>query len=100
MDQPYQQPPQNPPLMTPPTWGVPVASPVVTVGDWFVTTLITAIPLVGLIMLFIWAFGADTNPNKANWAKAALIWHAVALVLMILFFAVFVGLVSHLSNMN
>jgi len=62
--------------------------PILTVGDWFVTLLITAIPLIGLIMLFVWAFSGGTNPNKANWAKAALIWVAIGILLYIIFFAI------------
>jgi sterol desaturase/sphingolipid hydroxylase (fatty acid hydroxylase superfamily) len=64
-------------------------TPAVTMGDWFVTLLVTAIPLVGLIMLFVWAFGGNTNLNKANWAKAALIWMAIIIVLYIIIFATF-----------
>lgn len=63
-----------------------MATPVMTTGEWFVTLLITAIPLVGLIMLFVWAFGGGTNPNKSNWAKAALIMMAIVIVLYIIFF--------------
>jgi len=54
---------------------------VLTVKDWIITILITAIPLVGFIMLFVWAFGSNENPNKSNWAKASLIWVAIAMVL-------------------
>lgn len=61
---------------------------VLSVGDWFVTLLITAIPLVNLIMLFVWAFGNGTNQNKANWAKASLIWVAIAIVLYVIIFSV------------
>ena len=57
----------------------------VSVGDWFVTMLIMIIPLVNLIMLFIWAFGSGTNESKANWAKASLIWMLVGIVIAILF---------------
>jgi len=64
-------------------------APVVTVGDWVLTYLIAAIPLVGIVMLFVWAFGSDTNPNKANWAKAALIWAAIAIGIYITFAAIF-----------
>ena len=63
--------------------------PVVTVGEWVLTYLIAAIPLVGIIMLFIWAFGNDTNPNKANWAKAALIWTAIVIGIYITFAVIF-----------
>lgn len=65
------------------------STPVMTIGDWFVTMLVTAIPLVGLIMLFVWAFSSDTNANKANWAKAALIWAAIGIGLYILIIAIF-----------
>jgi hypothetical protein len=71
----------------------------VKVGDWFITILITAIPLVGLIMLFVWAFGSGTNPNKANWAKATLIWCLVGIVIGIIFIIVFGALIfSGLSS--
>jgi hypothetical protein len=64
-------------------------TPAIKLGEWFVTLLIAAIPLVGLIMLFVWSFGGGTNLNKANWAKATLIWVAILTVLYILFFALF-----------
>ncbi len=54
---------------------------VVKTSDWVLTLFIAAIPLVGLIMLFVWGFGSSTNPNKANWAKALLIWYAILLVI-------------------
>jgi len=54
---------------------------VLTLKDWMITILITAIPLVGFIMLFVWAFGSNENPNKSNWAKATLIWTAIGMVL-------------------
>lgn len=59
---------------------------VVKVGDWMIATLIVGIPLVGLIMLFVWAFGKDVNENKKNWAKANLIWFAIMAVIMIIIF--------------
>jgi len=58
---------------------------VVTIGDWIITFLLTAIPLVGFIMLFVWAFGNNTAESKANWAKAALIWYLISIVLVFLF---------------
>ena len=59
-----------------------------TVGEWFIAILVTAIPLVGIIMLFVWAFGSNTNINKANWAKATLIWMAVGIVIAFFVFAI------------
>ena len=57
----------------------------VTLGDWMITILLSAIPVVNLVMLFLWAFGSTTNPSKANWAKATLIWMVIGIVLAILF---------------
>jgi len=57
----------------------------VTLGDWMITILLSAIPVVNLVMLFLWAFGSSTNPSKANWAKATLIWMVIGIVLAILF---------------
>lgn len=56
-----------------------------TVGQYLITFLITCIPLVGLIMLFVWAFGSDTNINKRNYARAMLIVAAILVVLNIIF---------------
>ncbi len=58
-----------------------------TIGDWLITFLIQAIPLVGFIMLFVWAFGDGTHPSKKSWAQASLIFALIMLVLVIIFIA-------------
>ncbi len=60
-----------------------------SVKDWLITFLILAIPVVGLVMLFIYAFGNDQNIHKQNWAKAQLIWMAIILALVFLVFLIF-----------
>lgn len=60
-----------------------------SVKDWLFTLLIMAIPIVGFIMLFVYAFGSNENVNKQNWAKAQLIVLAIVMGLMILFFTIF-----------
>lgn len=60
-----------------------------SVGDWVITLILTAIPLVGIIMLFIWAFSSETHPSKSNWAKAALIIAAIAILLYIIVIFIF-----------
>ncbi len=62
-----------------------------SVGDWIITMIVTAIPLVGFIMLFVWAFSSGTDLSKKNWAKAALIFYAIIMVLYFLFFASFIA---------
>jgi hypothetical protein len=59
--------------------------PSVTTGDWFLTILVANIPIIGLIMLVVWAIDKQGNPSKANWAKAKLIWYAVAIGLGLIF---------------
>lgn len=59
--------------------------PSVTTGDWFLTILVANIPVIGLIMLVVWAIDKQGNPSKANWAKAKLIWYAVAIGLGLIF---------------
>ena len=66
----------------------------VSIGEWVVTILIASLPLIGLIMLFVWAFGDGTNPSKKNWAIATLIWFAIAIVLAILFFVIFGAIIA------
>ena len=68
-------------------------APVMTIGDWIVTSIVLAIPLVNLIMAFVWGFGSNTNPNKANYCKAWLIVIAifVALYILLVVFAIGAG---------
>lgn len=60
-----------------------------SVKDWLITLLIMAIPLVGFIMLFVYAFGDNENVNKQNWAKAQLIFIAVIVGLAVVFLSIF-----------
>lgn len=63
-------------------------SPIMSVGDWMITMLITAIPIVGLVMLFVWAFGDNENPTKSNWAKASLIWYLIMFGFVFIIYAI------------
>lgn len=80
---------------------ITTSSPV-KVGEWIWTILIASIPLVGLIMLFVWAFSAGENPSKANWAKAMLLWMLIGCVLagliMLLFFSAYVSSMKSASS--
>jgi hypothetical protein len=64
--------------------------------EWVVILLISAIPVVNIIMLLIWAFSDDTPQAKANWAKATLIWIAIIIGLYILMAIVFAGVLGSL----
>jgi uncharacterized membrane protein YdbT with pleckstrin-like domain len=64
--------------------------PVMSIKDWMITILITAIPIVGFIMLFVWGFGGGSvNPNKQNWAKATLLWFVIIIALYLIVFMLY-----------
>lgn len=64
----------------------PQDSAVMTTGDWFVTQLVLAIPLVNIVMLFVWGFSSTGNINRRNFCKATLIWAAIGIGLYALVF--------------
>jgi hypothetical protein len=45
-------------------------------------------------MIIIWGFGGKTQPTKANWAKALLLFLAINIVLVIIFSTIFSGLIA------
>ena len=55
-----------------------------TVLDFFLMSLLSFVPIIGFIFLLIWAFSGNTNINRKNYARAALIWILVSVGLMIL----------------
>jgi len=54
-----------------------------TTGQWVLNLFLVAIPLVGLILLFVWAFGSNTAPSKKNWARANLIWILIIIIVAV-----------------
>lgn len=92
---PYGQTPpygQNPPPygQTPPPFYRPyVNNAPVTFGNWMLTMLLMCLPVVNIVMLFIWGFG-DTEPvSKRNWARAQLIWVGIAFVIFVVLVVAF-----------
>ena len=61
------------------------SAPVISLGEWIITFIVLAIPLVNIIMLFVWGFSSGTNPSKQNFCRAALILYAICFVLFFLF---------------
>lgn len=56
----------------------------ITMGQYIIMFLIMAIPIAGIVMLFIWGFGSETGPNKKNFARAYLVMTAIAAGMVIL----------------
>ena len=54
----------------------------ISVGSWMLMMLITAIPIVGVIMIFVWAFVGD-NESRKNYFRAILMWFVVLFSMVI-----------------
>jgi uncharacterized membrane protein YqjE len=71
---------------------------VMSIGDWIITLLIMCIPLVNLIMILVWAFSGNSNPNRANFCKANLILMAIGVILWFIIIAVFGNILAHATH--
>jgi hypothetical protein len=72
-----------------------------TIGDWVVTKLVLMIPLVGFVMLFVWAFTDDVHPSRKTFCQSALIFLAIGIGLGILVWVtvlIFVGLAASAAH--
>ena len=57
----------------------------ISVGEWVLNIFIASIPLVGLIILIVWAVSSDIPESKSNWAKGMLVWYVIGIVLAFIF---------------
>lgn len=63
------------------------AHEVPSVGDWISNFLVSAIPVVGLIFMIIWA-NNDTITIRRNWAIASLIWAGIMFAIIIFIYLI------------
>lgn len=66
--------------------------PPVKTLEWLWSLILTAIPIVNLVVLLIWSFDSGTSISKRNWARAKLILVAVSTVLSVIAIIVLVGI--------
>jgi len=94
-------PPSSPPVSfvapyhppTPP----PNAAPL-SVGQYIIMFLLLSVPLLNLVLLFVWGFGGSVNPNKRNLARASLILSAVVFVIALTGGGVIMGVLRAIMN--
>lgn len=72
------------------------------VGSFLGMLILSSLPLVGFILLLVWAFGGSVNQNKQNLARAylllSLITLAIGVIVTILSFAFGVSLLDSLNS--
>lgn len=69
-----------------------------SVGGYIGMMLLSAIPIVGIILIFVWAFSSDVNINKRNYCRAILILALIMTVLSIVISVVFGGLIAMIMS--
>lgn len=58
----------------------------VSVGQYVGYTILFGLPIIGLIMLLVTAFGSDNSVGLRNFAKSVLVFYAIGIVLTIVMF--------------
>ena len=54
----------------------------VSIKEWIIIFILSALPIVNIVMLFVWAFGGNANKSVENWAKASLLLFIFVFVLV------------------
>ncbi len=70
-------------------------APVMSFADWFVIMLIMVVPILNFVMLITWSMDKTANPNRRNWALAALFFIGIQVVLWMFVFGIFMGNILH-----
>lgn len=73
-------------------------STTIPTSEWVLTLFLSAIPIVNIVLLCVWAFGSNTAESKKNWAKATLIWLIIALAASFIFGGSISTFVSNITN--
>ncbi len=69
-----------------------------SVKDWIITLLIMMIPIVNIVMLFVWAFSGKEKKSKSNYFKASLIMGGIVIAFSIVFALLIVAFGSTSDN--
>ena len=77
--------------------GQPASEPL-SVGQYIGMFLLLCVPLLNIILLFVWSFGGSVNLNRKNFARASLIFSAVMLVIWIAAGWLIAGILSEISG--
>lgn len=62
-----------------------------SIGTWFLNLFLAGLPIIGFIMLLIWSFTSETHPEKKSWARAALIWLIIRVIVCAILVFIFMA---------
>ncbi len=65
-----------------------------SVGEFILMLFLTGIPIVGFILLLVWAFSGGVNSNRKNYARATLILSVIGFVMAGIFSSVLLAALS------
>ena len=88
----YMPPPaQTAYAQQPPVYSGQRGSEPLRVGQYIGMFLLMCVPILSVVLLFVWSFGSSVNLNKKNFARAMLIISAIVVVLSIIFRSILVA---------
>jgi hypothetical protein len=73
-------------------------SEIISTPGWIGYMLLPIIPILGIVLYFVWAFSTGGNLNRRNYCRAALILMAVSIVLSIIFSVAFYAFFDSIIN--
>ncbi|MDD2227883.1 MAG: hypothetical protein PHY48_00550 [Candidatus Cloacimonetes bacterium] len=74
-------------------------APVMSMLEWLVIIIISCIPVANIVVMFIWAFGNNDNPNRRNFAKAFLILTGIGMLISAIFMGQVIGMMMKATTM-
>lgn len=92
---------QGPPPYAPqPSYGADAqaGAAVLSVGQYIVMFILLCIPIVNIILLFVWSFGSAAPLGKKNFARATLIMAAISVILWIIAGGAIMGILGGLTG--
>ena len=69
-----------------------------SIGQYLGTIILFGIPIVGFILMLVWAFGSQVNTNKKNLSRAMLILALIGIVLGIVLSGSLIALFANLFD--
>tara|TARA_R110002020_G_scaffold475481_2_gene710476 strand:+ start:628 stop:885 length:258 start_codon:yes stop_codon:yes gene_type:complete len=60
--------------------------------EWAINIFLASLPILGLILLLVWAFRDNGNIHRKEWAKGRLLIAVLGFVLVMMFLFLFGGL--------